>query len=150
MSSWRAKRQSSLSFTPLLCLSPPHHSEPTQPGPALPASGSISNTPTFLPLNSIIHIFHTITTRPFPIIHPSLPSHLLISPLDPSIPPPSTVSPRRLVERALVIRAGSSPRALAQDQSGNRGQPLLRLAPPRSGAGSPPLPGLQLEERRLE
>ncbi|CAB1445258.1 unnamed protein product [Pleuronectes platessa] len=72
--------------------------EPTQSGPALPASGSISNTPTFLPLNSIIHISHTITTQPLPIIHPSFPCHVLISPLDPSTPPSSTVSPRFLVQ----------------------------------------------------
>lgn len=80
-------------------------------------------------------------------------SHLLISPLDPFYPPaasPGSLSEQASTVAALVLEAASWPRALARDQSSDPGQPRPRLAPPRSGARAPRLPGLLLEERRLE
>ncbi len=132
----------------------------------LPAKGSISSALTYLPLNSIVHIFSKINTSAPPPTLRSLSSSSIYYFLSTSHPfstsssllltPPSTAaSPCCPAKQAssrvgLMIWAESWPRALAQDQSSDPGRPVPRLAPPQSGTGAPLFPGLQLEERRLE
>lgn len=92
-----------------------------------------------------VSIYYRLTaSQPF-----STPSSLLLT------PPSTTASPRRPANRA---SSGVGPHDLSRELAKSTGPgpeqrswaARAQISPPQSGAGAPLLPGLQLEERRLE